>query len=89
MRFDFLWSTWGSLTSELRKLLLTSAVLALLELEARLKSSVGSDKPHAVLKAAGRCAGFADVRVQLADDDCGNRIGGDRDEGCGVCLLGD
>ena len=41
----------------------TSAVLALLELEARLKSSVGSDKPHAVLKAADRCAGFADVRV--------------------------
>ena len=26
--------------------------------------------------------------MQLADDDCGNRIGGDRAEGCGVCLLG-
>ena len=36
-----------------------------------------------------RCAGFADVRVQLVDDDCRSRIGGDRDEGCRVCLLGD
>ena len=47
------------------------------------------DKLHGVLKTFDRCAGVADVRLQWAGDDCGNRIGGDRDEGCGVCLLGD